>query len=115
TTDGLTFDGLENLQKDKAYLFMSNHRDIVLDSALINYILNKEGFETARIAIGKNLLSKEWITHLVKLNKSFIVKRDLPRNEMYEASLVLSAYINKSINQDNESVWIAQREGRSKD
>lgn len=115
TADGLSHDGLENLSKDEAYLFISNHRDIVLDSALINYILNKSGFETARIAIGINLLVKPWITHLVKLNKSFVVKRDLPRNEMYAASMQLSTYIKKSITKDHESVWIAQREGRSKD
>jgi 1-acyl-sn-glycerol-3-phosphate acyltransferase len=114
TSKGLSYSGLDGLDPKKAYVFISNHRDIVLDSALINYILNKEGFETARIAIGINLLSKAWITHLVKLNKSFVVKRDLPRNEMYAASLQLSAYIRHSIVNDNESVWIAQREGRSK-
>ena len=115
TAEGLSYDGLDQLDPNKAYLFVSNHRDIVQDSALINYILNKEKFETARIAIGINLLSKPWITHLVKLNKSFVVKRDLPRNEMYAASLQLSSYIRHSITQDSESVWIAQREGRSKD
>lgn len=111
----LTVEGLEGLDPSRAYLFMSNHRDIVLDSAFINYSLNKAGFATSEIAIGSNLLEIEWIRDLVRINKSFIVKRNLPLQEMLEASKTLSAYINHAVTEKGASVWIAQREGRAKD
>jgi hypothetical protein len=115
STDGLEFSGLENISKDQAYLFISNHRDIVLDSAYLNILLFNNQFDTTQIAIGNNLLIYPWITDFVKLNRSFVVKRGLPRNEMVVASRKLSAYIRDSITKQNTSVWIAQREGRSKD
>ncbi len=115
STKGVTLSGLENIPKDKACLFISNHRDIVLDSAFLNLLLFDRGYETTQIAIGNNLLIYPWITDVVKLNRSFVVKRGLPRNEMILASRKLSAYIRHSITQENSSVWIAQREGRSKD
>lgn len=114
TTNGLSVDGLENLKKGEAYLFVSTHRDIVLDSAFMNYILLTNGFETAEIAIGDNLMKIPWVVDLVKLNKSFIVKRDVPKDEKVEASMQLSAYINHSVKKEKESIWIAQRSGRSK-
>lgn len=115
TTNGLTYDGLEHLEKNKAYLFISNHRDIILDSALLNYLLYKNGMNTTQIAIGSNLLILDWIIHAVKLNRSFIIRRDLGVRELLAASQNASAYIRKSITRDNISVWIAQREGRTKD
>lgn len=111
---GLSFSGLENLEKGKNYLFISTHRDIVLDSALMNYILLKEGFETAEIAIGDNLMKIPWVVDLVKLNKTFIVKRNLPKEQKVAGSLQLSGYINHTIQEKGESIWIAQRSGRSK-
>ena len=115
STSGLEVRGLEALNPEIPYLFISNHRDIVLDSAFLNYILFKAGFPTTRIAIGNNLLQREWIADLVKLNKNFVVQRNVPPRQAYEYSLRLSTYIRKSIAEDRSSVWIAQREGRTKD
>lgn len=115
TTSGLEISGLERLNPGQPYLFISNHRDIVLDSAFINYILHCEAFPTTRIAIGNNLLQKSWITDLVKLNKNFIVHRNVASRMAYDYSLRLSSYIKHSIEVDQSSVWIAQREGRTKD
>jgi len=115
TTKGLTFDGLKNLDKHKAYLFISNHRDIILDSALLNYLIYLNGMNTTQIAIGSNLLILEWIVHAVKLNRSFIIKRNIPPHELLAASKIASEYIRESITRQHTSVWIAQREGRTKD
>jgi 1-acyl-sn-glycerol-3-phosphate acyltransferase len=114
STKGVKQSGLEQLSKDKNYLFISNHRDIVLDSAFLNYLMMGEGYETTRIAIGSNLLQKKWIYDLVKLNKNFIVPRNVASRQLLEYSLMLSDYIRKSITKDKASVWIAQREGRTK-
>lgn len=115
TTQGISIGGLENVSSDTQYTFMSNHRDIVLDASFLNFCLLENGIRTAEIAIGNNLLIYDWITDLVKLNKSFIVKRDLQRLKALEAAQQLSAYIHYAINEKHESVWIAQREGRAKD
>lgn len=115
TTDGVTASGIESIRSDKNYLFVSNHRDIILDSALLNYKLHEHGITTTEIAIGDNLLIYEWITDLVKLNKSFVVKRNLPVRQMMEASATLSAFIRDAIVNSHQNIWIAQREGRSKD
>lgn len=115
SSKGLTCSGIENLDKKKPYLFISNHRDIVLDAALLNYLIFEKGMNTTLIAIGNNLLLYNWIEHAVKLNRAFVIKRNLPPREIHEASLKVSHFIRKSIIQDNLSVWIAQREGRTKD
>jgi len=115
TLKKLTYSGLENLSPEKAYLFISTHRDIVLDSALLNDTLHSNGFNTTEIAIGGNLLIYDWIETIVKLNRSFIVRRDLQGKEMLYASQTLSEYIRSKIELENTSVWIAQREGRTKD
>lgn len=115
TTDGVTIGGLDNISKDKNYTFMSNHRDIVLDASFLNYGFLVNGFPTSEVAIGNNLLIYDWITDLVKLNKSVIVKRNLKLTKALEAAKQLSAYIHYAINEKHESVWIAQREGRAKD
>jgi glycerol-3-phosphate O-acyltransferase len=115
STTGLKSFGLENLSAEQGYLFISNHRDIVLDSAFLNYLLFKQKLPTTRIAIGSNLLQAPWIEDLVKLNKNFIVNRNVQARQAYEYSLLLSRYIRYSIESDKSSVWIAQKEGRSKD
>ena len=116
TTDGFTVSGLEALEADAAYLFISNHRDITLDPAFVNYALFDDGRETIRIAIGDNLLSKPYVSDLMRLNKSFIVKRSVtaPR-EMLTNFKILSSYIQHSLIEDNNPIWIAQAEGRAKD
>jgi 1-acyl-sn-glycerol-3-phosphate acyltransferase len=115
TSDGLKCTGIEKLDKKKSYLFISNHRDIILDAALINFLIFEYGMNTTQIAIGDNLLLYDWIEHMVKLNRSFVIKRSLPPRELIQASKKVSAFIRKSITEDNMSVWIAQREGRTKD
>lgn len=115
TTGGISIQGLENLEKDKSYLFISDHRDIILDSAILNNVLDKNGFDTCEIAIGSNLLISDWITYLVKLNGAFTVKRNLPIKEMMKSTRTLSSYIRNNITNRDQSVWIAQREGRTKD
>lgn len=115
TTDRLELKGLDNLNPSVASLFITNHRDIVLDSAFLNSLLNSHGFETAEIAIGDNLFAYPWIKDLVRLNRSFVVRRDVPVRQMLEVSKLLSSYIHYTIQEKNVSVWIAQREGRSKD
>ncbi len=115
TTSQVTFSGLDELDKNQAYLFISNHRDIVLDPALVNFGLHQYDMNTVRIAIGDNLLQIPYITELMRLNKSFIVKRSAKApKEMLRALTQLSAYIYDSL-ADGHSIWIAQREGRTKD
>lgn len=115
SSQGLTCTGIENLDKKKPYLFISNHRDIVLDAALLNFLIFEKGMNTTLVAIGNNLLLYNWIEHAVKLNRAFVIKRNLPPREIHEASLKVSHFIRKSIVDDKLSVWIAQREGRTKD
>nr|WP_319272379.1 1-acyl-sn-glycerol-3-phosphate acyltransferase [uncultured Draconibacterium sp.] len=115
TSDGLKVTGIDKLDKTKPYLFISNHRDIILDAALLNFLIFEHGMNTTQIAIGDNLLQYEWIEHTVKLNRSFVIKRNLPPRELMMASKKVSHFIRKSITEDNLSVWIAQREGRTKD
>jgi hypothetical protein len=115
-TDGVTYSGLDNLRSGCAYLFMANHRDIVMDPAFVNYAVYHAGLPTPRIAIGDNLLQKPFVSDLMRLNKSFIVHRSITgRREKLAAYQMLSAYINHSIRQDSQSIWIAQAEGRAKD
>ncbi len=100
---------------DESHTYISNHRDIILDAGLLNISLEEHGYETTEIAIGDNLLIYPWITTLVRLNKSFIVKRDIPVRQILEASQHLSEYMHKTIAEKKQSIWIAQREGRAKD
>ena len=115
TTDGISADGFEKYRKGEAYTLISNHRDIVLDSSLLNLCLVREGLPTCEVAIGNNLLIYPWINDLVRLNKSFIVKRDTGMRGALEAAKHLSAYIHHAIADKRQSVWIAHREGRAKD
>jgi glycerol-3-phosphate O-acyltransferase len=114
TTSGLTHSGLEGLSRDKSYLFISNHRDIAMDPAFVNYMLYHAGFDTLFIAIGDNLLKRPFVTDLMRLNRSFIVKRSLKGRELLKSSKQLSEYIHHCIS-EQRNVWIAQREGRAKD
>jgi len=115
TATGFTSSGMENISPKSAYTYISNHRDIVLDAAILSSLLGMSGFETVEIAIGDNLLSADWIKDLVRLNKSFIVKRSVTGRQILEASIHLSKYIHFTIRENNQSIWIAQREGRAKD
>ncbi|PLB87247.1 acyltransferase [Dysgonamonadaceae bacterium] len=105
----------ENVTDGKSHVFISNHRDIVLDAAFLNMLLYEKGLSTTEIAIGDNLLIYPWITRFVRLNKSFIVKRGVSIRQMLETSKHLSDYIHYTVGQRQQSIWIAQREGRAKD
>lgn len=112
----LTVSGLDKLDKNQPYLFISNHRDIAMDPAFVNWVLYHNDSNTLRIAIGDNLLTKPYASDLMRLNKSFIVNRSAkaPREKL-KAAKHLSAYIYHSIVNEHSSIWIAQREGRAKD
>ena len=104
-----------NIDLAKRYTFVSNHRDIVLDSALLHVLLFDAGCATTtEIAIGDNLLKLPWVKDLVRINKSFIVLRDLPMRQMLAASKLLAEYMHFVIDEKNDNIWIAQREGRAK-
>ncbi|MCG8578537.1 MAG: 1-acyl-sn-glycerol-3-phosphate acyltransferase, partial [Bacteroidales bacterium] len=115
TATQFTYSGLENIRPDESYLFISNHRDIVMDSAILQNILYKNGHRTSQITFGSNLMSSQFIVDIGKVNKMFTFFRGGTRNEIYQNALVHSAYIRKVIGEINESVWIAQRDGRTKD
>ena len=115
STDGLTCDGIDNYRQGEDYTLISNHRDIVLDASFLNLCLVRHGLPTCEVAIGNNLLIMPWIDELVRLNKSFIVKRDTGMRGALEAAKHLSAYIHYCITEKKQSLWIAQREGRAKD
>jgi len=111
----LTVEGLENLTPGRPYLFISNHRDIVMDSGLVSYALHQAGHATVRSAVGDNLLSQPYAADLMRLNKSFVVERSVTGTKAVFQSLSrTSAYIRHSL-EEGVSVWIAQREGRAKD
>lgn len=111
----IALEGCENIEKTRAYLHLTNHRDITLDPALLNYLLHVNGFDTTQIGIGNNLLIMPWIEWAVRLNKSFIVRRDGGVREQLLISKHMSAYMRYVITQIKDSIWIAQREGRAKD
>ena len=111
----LTFNGLDQIQAGRNYLFISNHRDIVLDSSLINYLIRESGSNTCRIAVGDNLLGNQLASDLMRLNKSFFIRRGATnRRDWYRSLEMTSSYIRDSI-ENQCSVWIAQRQGRAKD
>ena len=114
-TDGLTLDHTALPDKSKAYTYVSNHRDIILDSGFLSILLIDQGMDTVEIAIGDNLLVYPWIKKLVRVNKSFIVQRALTMRQMLESSARMSRYMHYTINEKKKSIWIAQREGRAKD
>ena len=111
----IALEGIQNIDKKRAYLHVTNHRDITLDSAFLNFLLHLNGFNTTQIGIGNNLLIMPWIEWAVRLNKAFIVRRDGGVREQLLISKHMSAYMRFVITQMAESIWIAQREGRAKD
>lgn len=115
TTAGVSDTGLDNIDPLKPRLFISNHRDIVLDASFLGLVMIRHGLPAQEVALGDNLLIYDWIEHLVRLNKGIIVKRNLRLTKALEAAKQLSGYIHYCIGQKKESVWIAQREGRAKD
>ena len=114
-TEGVTLDHDRVPDKRKAYTYISNHRDIILDSGFLSVLLVDQGMDTVEIAIGDNLLIYPWIKKLVRINKSFIVQRALTMRQMLESSARMSRYMHYTIAKKNQSIWIAQREGRAKD
>lgn len=115
TSDGLTTSGFEKLDKNTAYLFISNHRDIILDTSLINASLFDHGLVMTASAIGDNLVQRNFLHTLSKLNRNFVVQRGLSPRELLMSSKLMSEYICRLLRRENRSVWIAQREGRTKD
>ncbi|WP_310381707.1 1-acyl-sn-glycerol-3-phosphate acyltransferase [Flavobacterium sp.] len=115
SSEGLTTSGFEKLEKNTSYLFISNHRDILLDTTLLNAALFEHGFVMTASAIGDNLVKKAFLDTLAKLNRNFLVQRGLTPREMLQSSKLLSEYIGQLLLRENRSVWIAQREGRTKD
>ncbi len=112
---GFTYSGEEHLNKKTPYLFISNHRDIVLDCALLDYALLQAKLPICEMAIGDNLLVNQFTTDMFKLNGGVTVKRNLPIREQYKESLRLSRYFVELIREEKQSIWVAQKSGRSKD
>ena len=115
SSDGLSTSGFEKLEKNTAYLYISNHRDIILDTSLLNASLFDNGLVMTASAIGDNLVKKAFMHTLAKLNRNFLVQRGLSPREMLLSSKLMSDYIGQLLLRENRSVWIAQREGRTKD
>ena len=115
SSEGLTTSGFEQLEKNTSYIFISNHRDIILDTSLLNACLFDNGLVMTASAIGDNLVKKAVLLTLSKLNRNFLVQRGLPPRELLQSSKLLSEYIGQLLLRENRSVWIAQREGRTKD
>ena len=114
--DNFNISGLDNIEPEQNYLFISNHRDITLDPALLNYAIFQHGHKTFNIAIGDNLIKDSWVSDLMRLNKSFIIKRSgNSKKEIYKSLKLASEFIGNKILNSYESVWIAQRQGRAKD
>ena len=112
----LTVNGLYKLIADDSYLFISNHRDITLDAALLAFNLHQSNFQTFNIAVGNNLMEETWASDLFRLNKSFIIQRSgASKKEIYSGLSMASKFIHQSIFKENNSVWIAQKQGRAKD
>lgn len=115
SSEGLTTSGFEKLENHTPYLFISNHRDIILDTSLINVSLCDHNLIMTASAIGDNLVQKSFLHVLSKLNRNFLVQRGLPPRELLHSSKLMSEYIYQLLSRENRSVWIAQREGRTKD
>lgn len=110
-----SLDGAESVDRSTEHLFISNHRDIIMDAGILNTLMNKQNIVTTENAIGDNLCARPWITDALKLNKSFLVRRSGTKRELFESFQMLSSYIRSAITTNRTSIWIAQREGRAKD
>lgn len=115
SSEGLSTSGFEKLEKNTSYLFISNHRDIILDTSLLNTCLFDYGLVMTASAIGDNLVKRDFMNTLAKLNRNFLVQRGLSPRELLQSSKLMSEYIGRLLLRENRSVWIAQREGRTKD
>ncbi|OIV42682.1 1-acyl-sn-glycerol-3-phosphate acyltransferase [Flavobacterium johnsoniae] len=115
SSEGLTTSGFEKLEPNTSYLFISNHRDILLDTTLLNVCLFEHGLVMTASAIGDSLVKKAFLSTLAKLNRNFLVLRGLTPREMLQSSKLLAEYMGQLLLRENRSVWIAQREGRTKD
>lgn len=115
TSEGLTDNGFDKLDSDESYFFISNHRDIILDTSLINYTLYNHDLVMTASAIGDNLVQKPFLMALSRLNRNFLVLRNQSPREMLKSSMKLSEYIRHLLMDEGRSVWMAQREGRTKD
>lgn len=115
SSEGLTTSGFEKLEPNTSYLFISNHRDIILDTSLLNVSLIDHGLVMTASAIGDNLVKKDFLLKLSKLNRNFLVQRGLSPRELLQSSKLMSEYMYHLLSKENRSVWIAQREGRTKD
>ena len=115
SSEGLTTSGFEKLEPNTSYLFISNHRDIILDTSLLNVSLIDHGLVMTASAIGDNLVKKDFLLKLSKLNRNFLVQRGLSPRELLQSSKLMAEYMYHLLSKENRSVWIAQREGRTKD
>ncbi len=115
TTTGFSVTGWENIDPNKGYLFVSNHRDIILDCMLLDYALIKSNLPTCEMAFGDNLIANQFVEDLFRINGGIIVKRELPMREKYLETIRLSEYFVDTITQCNKPIWVAQKSGRSKD
>src|SRR5690606_34310426 len=115
SSEGLTYSGFDKLEKDQSYMYISNHRDIILDTSLLNCVLYETDLRMTASAIGDNLVKKPFLLLLSKINRNFLVQRGLGPREMLKSSQNLSEYIKHLLLEEQRSVWMAQREGRTKD
>lgn len=115
TSSGLTEEGFELLDKDHCYMFIANHRDILLDAAILQILLDKYGLDTSEITFGNNLMQGQLATDLGKMNKMFKISRGGTMHDFYRNSMEVSSYMRYALLQKHQSVWIAQRNGRTKD
>lgn len=114
TSSGLTHSGAEGLKSNRPYLFIANHRDIVLDAAIMQYLLARHGYKTSQITFSENLMMDQLLMDLGKLNKMFTFFRGGSKISQYRNAIINSAYINYVLKEKKESIWIAQRNGRTK-
>lgn len=115
STTGFSVSGGEKLQKDKGYLFISNHRDIILDCTLLDYALKSMNLPLCEMAVGDNLMVNQMVEDLFRMNGGIIIKRNLPMREKYLESIRISEYFVETVSEENKSIWVAQKSGRSKD
>ena len=115
STTGFSVSGGDNLDKNKGYLFISNHRDIILDCTLLDYALKQKNLPLCEMAVGDNLMVKQLVEDLFRMNGGIIIKRNLPMREKYLESIRISEYFVETVSEENKSIWVAQKSGRSKD
>ena len=115
STTGFSVSGGDNLDKNKGYLFISNHRDIILDCTLLDYALKQKNLPLCEMAVGDNLMVNQLVEDLFRMNGGIIIKRNLPMREKYLESIRISEYFVETVSEENKSIWVAQKAGRSKD